>query len=419
MHYRETIMATRRSVHTLATVHIMGLLIAFTCVPITAKPLAIRAGKIVPVASPVINDGTIGIDGGKIVALGRSADVELPDDCEVLDVGGRWVMPGMIDGHIHIGTEGGFNDMVQPLNPELRIWDCLDPESPAIRHALHAGVTTIHTLPGSGTNHAGFGVITKTFGESAEDMIVRRVGTMKVAQGFNPERRSGELGLGWMGMSWMLRQLMRQARMYHEQWKRYEAGQGPRPRRQPELDQLRAAFRGECPVFVHTYRPWGVLMAARMFNAELGLKTIATHTEGGGYRVASEMAKRPGVAVDIGPPTAEFYAARDRRIIGHGAAYDAAGVRNLSINTDAVGYGREDQLYVHASAAARLGLDDAKALAAVTLKPARALGIDDRVGSLEVGKDADLVVKAGSLLDVSIPVDLVMVEGEIAYRRED
>jgi imidazolonepropionase-like amidohydrolase len=394
------------------------LLALCTRPPVCAKPLAIRAGKIVPVSAPVVDNGTILLDDGKIVAMGRTDEIKLPEGCEVLDLGRDWVMPGMVDPHTHIGTEGGFNDMVQPLNPELLICDSLAPESPVIRDVMRAGVTTIHTLPGSGTNHGGFGVITKTYGKSAADMIMKRLGTMKIAQAFNPERGGGDLGSGWMGMSWMLRQFLRDAKEYNEAWTAFEAGRGDRPRRRPELDNLRAVFSGQCVAFVHTCRMWGVLKAGGMFGGEFGLKTVATHTEFGGYQVAAAVAKQPNVTIDIGPRTVDFYAGRDRQFVELTTAYDAAGVGNVSVNTDAVSHDRADQMATQGAVAARFGLGDAKALKAVTLSPARALGIDDRVGSLEVGKDADLVVKAGSLLDLSIPVDLVMVGGEIAYRRE-
>ncbi|OIP03010.1 MAG: hypothetical protein AUJ96_15355 [Armatimonadetes bacterium CG2_30_66_41] len=397
---------------------LVWLLALCAALPVHAKPLAIRAGKIVPVSAPVIDNGTLVVDGGKIVALGPTATLKLPEGCEVLDVGRRWVMPGMVDPHTHLGTEGGFNDMVQPLNPELRICDSLDPESPVMREVMRAGVTTIHTLPGSGTNHGGYGVITKTHGDSADDMIMKRLGTMKIAQAFNPERGGGDLGSGWMGMTWSLREYLRDAKAYNDSWTAYEAGRGDRPRRRPALDNPRAVFFGQCVAFVHTCRPWGVLKTTDLFGREFGLKTIATHTEFGGYRVAAAVAKQPNVTIDIGPRTVDFYAGRDREFVELTTAYDEAGVKTISVNTDAVSHDRADQLPTQGAVAARFGLGDEKALSAVTLSPARALGIDDRVGSLDVGKDADLVVKSGSLLDLAAPVDVVLVRGKIAYQRE-
>jgi imidazolonepropionase-like amidohydrolase len=157
-----------------------------------------------------------------------------------------------------------------------------------------------------------------------------------------------------------------------------------------------------------------------MFNDENHLKTIATHTAYGGHLIAKEVAKRENVFINIGPRLLDFWkpegirqSARNNRFYGMGAEYYKAGVRNLSINTDAGGEG----LAFQATMSARLGLDELVAMEAITINSARALGIDDRVGSLEVGKDADIVIKRSSLLDVTTPVDLVLINGRIIYQR--
>ena len=396
--------------------------------PAPAK-YAIKAGKIVsmtPVGEfatdkNVINHGIILVSNGKIEALGPTSSIQVPEGYTVIDASDRWVMPGIVEAHTHIGIEGGFNDMVTPINPELRIADCVNLEDIAVEKAVTGGVTTIHTLPGSGTNLAGFTVIVKLDSSRPEEMIVREVGAMKIAQAYNPERRGGDLGLTRMGMSWMLRHILKRAKEYTDAWQAYESGQcEDKPEYKPELENMRKAFEGEIPTIVHSAEPWGLMQSIYIFHDEYQFDTIATHTSLGGYMVAEEAAKREKVHVNIGPRLVDFVrwtSAHDGRFHGMGAEYHRRGVKNLSINTDAVGWGMQEELAFQASMSARFGLDDLVAMEAITINSAQALSIDDRVGSLEVGKDADIVIKKSSLLDVTTPVDLVLINGKIVYQR--
>jgi len=397
---------------------------------------AIKAGKILtmqPVRQSgtgqgVINHGIILVSNGKIEALGPASEINVPEGYTIIDASDRWVAPGIVEAHSHIGTEGGINDMVTPINPELRVADCVNPESTDIKEALTGGVTTIHTMQGSGTNIGGFTVIVKLDISCPEKMTLRELGAMKATQAYNPERRGGDLALTRMGMSWLLRQILKRGKAYTGAWVEYERGdRRNKPEYKPELQQMRKVFSGEIPVIVHTYEVWGVMQTIRMFNDENNLKVIPTHTHGSGYMVGTEAAKRDGVSINIGPQLVDFWSpadsrfrgmgAADKRFHGMGAEYYKAGVRNLSISTDASVLPQES-LSFQAAMSARFGLDDEIALAAITINPARALDIDDRVGSLEVGKDADIVIKKGSLLDVTTPVDLVLVNGKIVYQRD-
>jgi len=391
---------------------------------------AIKAGKILTMApvkdstkgNSVVNHGIILVGNGKIEALGPASNFKVPEGYTVIDASDRWVMPGIVEAHTHIAVEGfGFNDMVTPINPELGIAESVNLEDLAVRQAIAGGVTTIHTMPGSGTNLAGFSVIIKLDSSSPEKVIVRELGAMKIAQAYNPERRGGDLGLTRMGMSWSLRRILKRAKEYTDAWEAYIRGERKdKPEYKPEWEKVRKVYCGEIPTIVHTYEGWGVMQTIRMFNDENKLKVIATHTAGGGYKIGAEAAKRDGVSINIGPRIVDmgWSADRDNQFHGMGAEYHKAGVRNLSINTDAVGLGGQEGLALQASMSARLGLDDEVALRAITINPAIALDIDDRVGSLEVGKDADIVVKKSSLLDVTTPVDLVLINGKIVYQRK-
>jgi imidazolonepropionase-like amidohydrolase len=395
---------------------------------VTSGKYAIKAGKILTMApgdnKGVINHGVILVSNEKIEALGPRSSIEIPEGYTLIDASDRWVTPGIVEAHTHIGTEGGFNDMVTSINPELQLAECVDPEDIAIEKAVTGGVTTVHTMPGSGTNLAGFTVIIKLDRSEPEKMVLRKLGAMKIAQAFNPERRGGDLGLTRMGMSWLLRQILKRAKEYTDAWQAYERGQRKeKPRYKPELEKMRKVFNGEIPTIVHTYSPWGVMQTIRMFNDENNLDVIATHTAYGGYMVGKEAAKRDGVSINIGPRVLEFSRPTyDAQFHGMGAEYHKAGVKNLSINTDSVGWyhfiAPQEELSFQASMSARLGLDEQEALKAITINSARAIGVDDRIGSLEAGKDADIVIKKGSLLDPTTPVDLVLINGKVVYQRK-
>jgi len=420
----------------ISTIHIAVLLLLAGPSGAEDKPesvrYAVKAGKILTMApgkefasgKGVINNGVILLADGKIEALGPASDIRVPEGYVLIDASDRWVTPGIVEAHTHIGTEGGFNDMVTTINPELKMAESVNPEDVALEKAVTGGVTTLNTMPGSGTNLAGFSVIIKADTSDAEKVVFRELGAMKLTQAFNPERGAGDLGRTRMGMSWMLRQILEKAKQYSEAWQQYEQGQRKeKPKYKPELEKMRKAFDGEIPAIVHTYSGWGVMQTIRMFNDENNMKVIPTHTAYGGYLVGREAAKRDSVFINIGPRLMEFSRPTyDGRFHGMGAEYQKAGVKNLSINTDAVGWtawiAPQEELSFQASMSARFGLDERQALKAVTINSAQALGIDDRVGSLEVGKDADIVIKKGSLLDPTTPVDMVLINGKIVYRRK-
>lgn len=389
------------------------------CIAVATEPAkyAIRAGKMLTVTKGTINHGIILVEDKVIKAVGTTGEVTIPKDYTLIDASDKWVMPGMVEIHSHIGAEGGINDMVVPTNPELRIMDNIDPESWELQLAVASGVTTIHTIPGSGTNLAGFGVLYKPYGKTIDEMLIRPLGTMKIAQAYNPERRGGDLGLTRMGMSWMLRDILEKAKEYTEEWRAYEKGEREeKPAKKPELEQMRKVFQGTIPVLVHTAGARDVMATARIFYDEFQLSTIVSHATFHGYKVAHEMAKRD-VHMNVGPRMYDFGFSQDNKFYGLAAEYKSAGVKNLSITTDGPVV-PQDELFYQVTMAVQLGLDEKTALESVTINPARAIGIDDRVGSIEIGKDADLIIKSGSLFDVTIPVDMVFVNGKIAYRRE-
>jgi imidazolonepropionase-like amidohydrolase len=408
-----------------------------------AKPLAIKAGRILTVTKGVIENGIIIVRNGKIAAIGKQGEVPIPADCEVLDVSDRWVTPGQIDLHAHIGNNSGLHDYVHTLNPEYRVWDYLDPDAPQIQDSIASGITVNMTIPGSGGNHSGFGVVWKLAGGDRDELIVRKLGGMKVAQAYNPERRAGDMGLSRMGMWWMLREMFDRAKGYDANWTAYErnqkqqqAGTAPvkvasanlpavgkvapapkgamAPMRDPGLENMRAVFQKQTPVFIHTAGARDVFQTMAMFHDLYKLPMVISHGEFGAFRVAKEAAKR-NIPANIGPRLYDFTGqVYDRKFYSIPGEYAAAGVENLSLNTDCPVIPGEE-LYLQGTLSVRLGMDEDLALRALTINPARSIGIADRVGSLEVGKDADLVIKKGSLFDPRNPVERVLINGKTVY----
>jgi imidazolonepropionase-like amidohydrolase len=369
---------------------------------------AIRAAKILTMAGDPIHDGTILVANGKIEAVGRTADVAVPSGYEIVDGGNAWALPGWVDIHSHVGGSD-INDMIYPLNPDLRVDDNITPDNPMLVHARNGGVTTILFIPGSGTNMAGFGVLMKTAGKTPEDVVLRFPGALKVAQAGNPERYGGDLGHGRVGMNHLIRQTLDEGLAYGRAWMAHERGERAEP---PPFSERYEWFRGlakkEFPILVHTQWVQVLQTTIRTLHDEFGLPCVLSHASFDSYRNGEIAAKR-GVAVNVGPRQI-FHDGRDGRIYGIAAEWHRRGVTNLSLNTDAPVI-PQGELVVQAAAAVRFGLPVDMALRGLTITNARQLMIDHRVGSLEVGKDADIVLHSGPPLDMRTRIVSVFVDG--------
>lgn len=434
-----------------------------------ARPIIIKAGRILTVTQGTIENGVLVIRDGKIAAIGKQGEVALPADAEVIDASGMWVMPGQIDLHTHIGNNSGLHDYVHSLNPAFHVWEYIDPDDSKVKDSIASGITTLLTIPGSGGNNSGFGVLWKLAGAKREDLIIRKLGAIKIAQAYNPERKAGDLGLGRMGMWWMIREQFDRAKKYtakmdaadntphtpgSESGVRHTSltkstgapGRGkaaggvsmaslgaegatkteraaksattskrrPAPEKILGLEQMRTVMEHKTPVFVHTAGARDVMGTMRLFHDELNLPVVISHGEFGGLKAAEEAAKR-NIPCNIGPRFYDFsFQTYDRRFYSIPQAYVDAGVQNISLNTDCPVIPGDD-LFVQGTISVRMGMDEDLALRALTINPARTIGIGDRVGSLEVGKDADIVIKRGSLFDPRNPIEKVLINGKVVY----
>jgi imidazolonepropionase-like amidohydrolase len=383
----------------------------------TAAPeppgIAIHLGKILTMAGPPIVDGTLLIADGKIEAVGRRADIPVPDGYQIVDHAQRFAMPGMIDAHSHVGGSSDLNEMVYQTNPELRNWDQIIPHNPRLQLAIAGGVTTVCFIPGSGTNMGGWGALMKTGPGRPQDVIIRAPGVLKIAQSGNPERQGGEVGSGRMGMNHVIRQQLIEGQLYVRQWDDFEAGRIDHP---PKLDlrleYFKPLFRREIPVLVHTQAYQVVMSTLRILHDEMNLKVVIGHGTFDSYKLTEEILKRD-IPVMAGPRGLR-YEPEDGQIRGIVAEFDQRGVTKLGVNTDAPVVPQEE-LFFQASMAVRFGWTEEKALRGVTLEAARALMIDDRVGSLEVGKDADIVISTGSMINPRHYVVEVFIDGRSVY----
>lgn len=377
----------------------------------SAQDSAVLCGKILTVNAEdeIIDPGQIEITGGKISYIG--APRPLPEGTEVYDAGDAWAAPGLVDlhTHIHTGGWGDINDMVRSVNPGLRACSTVRPDNRAMRMACAAGVTTLFGIPGSGTNMGGFGVLYKSkTSRQYDQMVIASVGGLKVAQDSNPQRRAGTFAFGnnRASMGWILEDVCRKA-----------LGAAREGRFDFALEDLKKILNRELPILIHTAGSEGVVNTARMWHAKFGTRCVISHGSFDGWKAAPAIAAM-GVPVNHGPRTMDFYSSANGRINGSSAEYAAAGVPHFSLNTDSSVVPQEE-FFLQGSMSARLGANSYQMLRAMTIHPAITFGLDDRVGSLEVTKDADIVLHTGDPLDPRSHVLRVWIEGEVEYEHQE
>lgn len=382
--------------------------------PEADKPkLAIHVGKIITCAGEPIVGGTILVADGKIQAVGKSQATTVPEGYTEIHHPESFAMPGLIEAHSHVGGSGDLNEMVYQTNPELRNWDQIIPHNERLKVAIAGGVTTICYIPGSGTNMGGWGTLMKTGPGSAEDVILKAPGVLKIAQSGNPERRDGEVGSGRMGMNYVIRQQLMEGRLYVQQWDDFESGKTTvKPSVNLRLEYFKPLFHHEIPVVVHTQAYQVVQSTLRILHDEMNLKVVIDHGTFDSYKISDEIIKRD-IPVMAGPRGFR-YEPEDGQIKGIVAEFARRGIQSLGVNTDAPVIPQEE-LAFQATMAVRYGWNEEDAVRGVTIEPAKALMIADRVGSLEVGKDADIVITTGSIIDPRNYVKQVFIDGASVY----
>jgi imidazolonepropionase-like amidohydrolase len=393
------------------------VIVAAWCAPATQaaeKPkLAIHVAKAITCAGEPIVNATILVADGKIQAIGPKSKIAIPAGYTEVDHSDKFAMPGLIDAHSHVGGSGDINEMVYQTNPELRVLDIIRPNNDQLKNAVAGGVTTITFIPGSGTNMGGWGALMKTGPGKLDDVLIRFPGVLKIAQAGNPERRGGEVGSGRMGMNYVIRDQLREGMGYTKDWDEYEAGRRKeKPATDLRLEYFKPLFRRQIPVVVHTQGYQVIMSTLRILHDEMSLKVVIDHGCFDSNLLSEEINKR-GIPVMAGPRGFRYDPAVGQ-IKGQVAGFADRGVKALGVNTDAPVVPQEE-LWFQATMAIRYGWNEEAAYKGLTIEPAKALMIDKRVGSLEVGKDADIVISTGSILDPRCYVVNVLIDGAVAY----
>lgn len=382
-------------------------------------PHAFVGARIEPVDAPPIARGTLVVQGGRIVAVGAVDAVVVPVGATVVDVTGKTLIPGLVCSHSHIGAVAGA-DGSGPIQPEVRALDSIDPRDPGIQKAQAGGITAVNVMPGSGHLLSGQTIYLKLRDAHTVDAIAIKnadgsyAGGIKMANGTNPQRDAPFPGTRGKAAA-LVRAQFHRAR---EHQKKIAAAAGD-PTKLPErnlgLEALIEALEGKRVVHHHTHRADDILTVLRL-QQEFGFRCVLHHVSEGSF-VAAEIAaaKVPCSVIVIDAPGGKLEAVN--LSMATGAVLDRAGVLVGFHTDDGI---TDSRLFLRSGAlAVRAGMDRDKALAALTLANARMLDLQDRIGSLTVGKDADFVVLSGDPFSVHTRVLQTWVEGAKVFDLDD
>ncbi|SDK95001.1 Imidazolonepropionase [Cryobacterium psychrotolerans] len=390
----------------------------------SARVIALVNARVVPVAGDPIERGTVLIEDGLISAVG--ADLSIPGGAVIIDAAGKWVLPGFIEAHGHVGIDeeangwagNDTNEMTDPNTAGVRAIDAINIDDEGFRDALAGGVTTIVVKPGSGNPIGGQTVAIKSWGgRTVDEQVISESVSVKSALGENPKRVYGDkkqTPSTRLGVSLIIRRAFVEARNYAEA--RDAAAEKNEPfTRDLGKEALARVLSGELAWDQHVHRHDDIATALRLAD-EFGYRLVINHgTEG--HKLADVLAERD-IPVIFGP----LFTSRTKvelrdRAIGNLVALAAAGVR-VAITTDHPVV--PINFLVHqASFAVKEGLSARVALEALTVNPAAMMRLQDRVGSLTPGLDADVVVWSGDPLDINSRAELVLISGVEVYRWSD
>ena len=389
---------------------------------------AIAGGRVVPVEGEPIEGGVVLLRDGLIAAV-EGPGFAVPSDVVVVDATGKWVLPGFIDAHAHAGVheeaEGwagqDTNERTDPVSAHVRAIDAINPADVGFRDAIAGGVLAVNVNPGSANPIGGQTAAIKCWGRTVDQMVLREPAGMKSALGENPKRTYGERNetpATRLGTAAVIRGALVAAQNYQAKLAASEssatssAAERTVVERDLKLEALGRVLRREIPWRQHCHRADDIATAMRMAR-EFGYDLVIDHgTEA--YLLADQIAAA-SIPVIIGPLfTSRSKVELRNRSLANPGRLAAAGV-TIAITTD------HPVVPIHflihqATLAVKEGLDPVTALEAVTINPARIIGVSGRLGSLAVGKDADLVIWSGDPLDVMSRAEVAFVDGREIYR---
>ncbi len=383
--------------------------------------LAIINAHILTITHGEIENGTILVENGKILQVG--ADIVVPDTADILDVQGAYVMPGLIDAHTAIGLkEEGMRwegddrneNTRSPIMPHLSALDGFSPEDEAIYDAMEHGITTVLSAPGTANVIGGQAAVFKMQERATADDLYQGVVGMQAALGQDPKgswRNLKKMPSTRMGTAFILREALSKAKDYQEKVARGQANPDKMPERDLQSEALAKVISGEMPLYVHAHRADDMMTALRIAE-EFGVRLVLT-TATEAHKLAKTI-KQADMPVILGPISAARMSVETAgRTIRTPALLHDAGVKfALTTNHPETPL---LTLTMQAGLAVRGGLCPEEALKAITLYPAEILGLADRIGSIEAGKDADLAVWDGHPLKVRSTVLATLVQGELVF----
>lgn len=384
--------------------------------------IAVKGRKVNTITKGIIDNGIVLIEDGKIKEIG--ADVNVPDGVKIIKA--KYVMPGLVEAHCHIGiweekigwAGSDGNERTEPATPHVRALDGIkaNADEGGLKAALHEGITTAQVLPGSANVIGGHGVALKTAPKTTVDeMLIRNPSGMKIAFGENPMRVYGveakKMPATRMGVAGVLREWLQKTKNYMDKMERFKDDPEKQPEYDIKLEALVPVVKKEIPFRAHAHRADDVATAIRVCE-EFDVNMSWEHaTEG--HRIADYIAEKKVPAV-WGPSLTSRpkWEMRELSYETPLALYEA-GVK-FSIQTDAVG-STIRFLPICAALSVKEGLPYDYALKAITIIPAEIIGVGDRVGSLEVDKDADLRLLSGDPLDIMTKCQKVIINGEVVH----
>ncbi len=384
----------------------------------TGGNVLIRGATVLTVTRGTLRDADILVRGGKIAAIGKG--LEAPKGITVIDARGMYVMPGIIDTHAHIAIDRGVNEFSLTVVPEVRVKDVIKSDDVAIYRALAGGTTTARLLHGSANPIGGQDAVIKLkWGKSAEEMLIADAPQgVKFALGENPKRSPTRFPNTRVGVEAVIRRAFDEALAYRQVWQRFFQAKErgipvPEPRRDLRLEALVRILEGEYKIHCHCYRADEILMILNT-AARYGIRVQSLQHVLEGYKVAAEIAAH-------GASTSTFadwwaYKVEAYDAIPHNAAFLLRAGVVSTLKSDSPDLIRH--LYQEAAKTMRYGgLSEDEALALVTINPARQLGLDHRIGSIEVGKDADLAIFNGHPLNGYSRCEMTIIDGEVYFQR--
>jgi imidazolonepropionase-like amidohydrolase len=389
-----------------------------TAVQAQDRPQVFEGAEIIPITGEPISNGVLIVHNGSITAVGAAGSVSIPRNAERIDVTGKVIIPGIVDTHSHIG-EGDGGDRSSTLHPDVRILDTIDPRSSTFRKALSGGVTSVNIMPGSGHLMSGQTVYVKPKpANTIEEMLIivdeetGIYGGLKMANGTNPLRADGTPGTRAKSAA-MVRNLFVEAQEYQSKIEQADGDPEKMPSRNLQMETLVEVLEGKRIVHNHTHRHDDILTAMRLAD-EFGYRMVLQHVSEG-WKVAEEIAASgyPASIITLDSPGGKLEAIN--LLNKNGSVLEEAGAVFAFHSDDPI----VDSRFLLRSAvmAVKEGMSREMALKALTINGAVMMDIEDRVGSLEPGKDADFVILSGDPFSVYTHVEQTWIDGVKVWDR--